>query len=49
MSYKPFDGEALIDAMAPLLQLRISPEKKVNCAGRNKSTGLSSPSCREVR
>ena len=26
MSYKPFDGEALIDAMAPLLQLRISPD-----------------------
>ena len=26
MAYKPFDGEALIDAAAPLLQLRIDPE-----------------------
>ena len=26
MAYKPFDGEALIDAAAPLLQLRIAPE-----------------------
>ena len=25
MAYKPFDGEALIDAAAPLLQLRIDP------------------------
>lgn len=26
MAYKPFDGDALIDAAAPLLQLRIAPE-----------------------
>ena len=26
MAYKPFDGESLIDAAAPLLQLRIDPE-----------------------
>ena len=26
MAYKPFDGDALIDAAAPLLQLRIDPE-----------------------
>ena len=26
MSYKPFDAEALIDAAAPMLQLRIAPE-----------------------
>ncbi len=26
MAYKPFDGDALIDAAAPLLQLRIEPE-----------------------
>lgn len=26
MAYKPFDADALIDAAAPLLQLRIEPE-----------------------
>lgn len=26
MAYKPFDADALIDASAPLLQLRIAPE-----------------------
>jgi hypothetical protein len=26
MAYKPFDSDALIDAAAPLLQLRIDPE-----------------------
>ena len=26
MAYKPFDSDALIDAAAPLLQLRIAPE-----------------------
>lgn len=26
MSYKPFDAEALIDAVAPMLQLPIMPE-----------------------
>jgi hypothetical protein len=26
MAYKPFDADALIDASAPLLQLRIEPE-----------------------
>lgn len=28
MSYKPFDAEALIDAMAPLMQLEIAPEHR---------------------
>lgn len=26
MAYKPFDADALIDATAPLLQLRIEPD-----------------------
>ena len=26
MAYKPFDADALIDATAPVLQLRIAPE-----------------------
>jgi hypothetical protein len=26
MAYKPFDADALMDAAAPLLQLRIAPE-----------------------
>jgi hypothetical protein len=26
VTYKPFDADALIDASAPLLQLRIEPE-----------------------
>jgi hypothetical protein len=26
MAYKPFDADALIDAAAPLLQLRIEPD-----------------------
>jgi hypothetical protein len=26
MSFKPFDADALIDAAAPILQLRIEPE-----------------------
>ncbi|CAN7257980.1 DUF4089 domain-containing protein [Devosia sp. LjRoot16] len=29
MAYKPFDADALIDAAAPLLQLRIAPEHRV--------------------
>jgi hypothetical protein len=28
MAYKPFDADALIDAAAPLLQLRIAPEHR---------------------
>ncbi len=28
MAYKPFDADALIDATAPLLQLRIAPEHR---------------------
>jgi hypothetical protein len=28
MAYKPFDADALIDATAPLLQLKIAPEHR---------------------
>ena len=28
MAYKPFDADALIDATAPLLQLKIEPEHR---------------------
>ncbi len=28
MAYKPFDADALIDAMAPLLQLKVAPEHR---------------------
>lgn len=28
MAYRPFDADALIDAMAPLLQLKVAPEHR---------------------
>ncbi len=32
MSFKPFDPEALIDAMAPLLGLTLTPESRAQTA-----------------
>ena len=39
MAYKPFDADALIDATAPLLQLRISPEHRAGIKLNLKTAG----------
>jgi hypothetical protein len=39
MAYKPFDADALIDATAPLLQLRIEPEYRPGIKLNLKTAG----------
>ncbi len=39
MAYKPFDADALIDATAPLLQLRIAPEHRPGIKLNLKTAG----------
>jgi hypothetical protein len=39
MAYKPFDADALIDATAPLLQLKIAPEHRAGIKLNLKTAG----------
>lgn len=39
MAYKPFDADALIDATAPLLQLRIAAEHRAGIKLNLKTAG----------
>jgi hypothetical protein len=49
MAYKPFDADALIDAAAPMLKLRIAPEFREGIKQNLKTAGKMAALMEQVR
>lgn len=49
MSYKPFDADAVIDAMAPLMQLTISPDHRPGVKANLKTAAKMAALVEQVR